>query len=207
MREVDIKPRDMTVRFDVYVVDPWAVSGLLAALNPAEGLFIQLRTGFQVDEYAVRREPKIYKVDLTDAISKSNVVTKLILVMASKQYAHKHVEYKSEFAGEPSRGPMALYACKANRAVARAALMFQQHPPGCSTRAITWFCPNMSYAYIGALKQAMLTGDDRLRDDMAEAIERRYAWIEGEYKEEYFKDHETGLFARATDPHLNESTP
>ena len=118
-----------------------------------------------MDEYAVRREPKIYKVDLTDAISKSIVVTKLILVMTSKQHAHKHMEYKSEFAGEPSRGPIAFYACKANRAVARAALMFQQHPPGCSTRAITWFCPNMSYAYIGALKQAMLTGDDRLRDE------------------------------------------
>ena len=53
----------------------------------------------------------------------------------------------------------------------------------------------------------MLTGDDRLRDDMAETIERRYALIEGEYKEEYSKDHETSRFARATDPHLNESTP
>ena len=67
-----------------------------------------------------------------------------ILVMASKQYADKHVEYKSEFAGAPSRGPIAFYACKANRAVARAALMFQQQEPGCSTRAITWFCPDMS---------------------------------------------------------------
>ena len=62
LKEIKIKPRDMTVRFDLYVVDLWAVSGLLAALNPAEDLFIQLRTGFQVDEYAVRREPKIYKV-------------------------------------------------------------------------------------------------------------------------------------------------
>ena len=106
LKEISIKPRDMTVRFDAYVADPWAVSGLLAALNPAEDLFIQLRTGFQVDEYAVRREPKIYKVDLTDAIAKSIVVTKLVLVMASKQYA----------------GPIAFYACKANRAVARAAL-------------------------------------------------------------------------------------
>ena len=55
-------------------------------------------------------------------------MTKLILVMASKQYAHKHVEYKNEFAGEASRGPIAFYACKANRAMARASLMFQLHP-------------------------------------------------------------------------------
>ena len=104
--------------------------------------------------------------------------------MASKQYADKHVEYKSEFAGAPSRGPIAFYACKANRAVARAALMFQQHPPGCSARAITWFCPDISYAHSGALKQTMVTGDERLRNDMVEEIERRYALIEGEYKGE-----------------------
>ena len=30
--EIEIKPRDMTVRFDAYHVDPWAVSGLFAAL-------------------------------------------------------------------------------------------------------------------------------------------------------------------------------
>ena len=79
MDEIKIKPRDMTVRFDTYTVDPWAVSGLFAALNPAEDLFIQLRTGFQVDEYSVRREPRVYKVDLTDAITKSIAVSKLIL--------------------------------------------------------------------------------------------------------------------------------
>ena len=106
--EIKIKPRDMTVRFDTYTVDPWAVSGLFAALNPAEDLFIQLRTGFQVDEYSVRREPRIYKVDLTDAITKSIAVSKLILVMASKQYAHKHWEYRNEFVGEASRGPIAF---------------------------------------------------------------------------------------------------
>ena len=171
--EIKIKPRDMTVRLDTYIVDPWAVSGLLAALNPAEDLFIQLRTGFQVDEYSVRREPRVYKVDLTDAITKSIAVTKLILVMASKQYAHKHWEYRNEFVGEASRGPIAFYASKGNRAVARAALMFQQHPSGCSTRAITWFCPNLSYAYIGALKQAMVTGDQRLRNDMVDMLERQ----------------------------------
>ena len=83
--------------------------------------------------------------------------------------------------------------------------MFQQHPPGCSTRAITWFCPNLSYAYIGALKQAMVTGDERLREDMADSTERRYALIEGEYKADYFKDHETARFAKATDPHQSTS--
>ena len=139
--EIKIKPRDMTVRFDTYTVDPWAVSGLFAALNPAEDVFIQLRMGFQVDEYSVRREPRIYKVDLTDAITKSIAVSKLILVMASKQYAHKHWEYRNEFVGEASRGPIGFYASKGNRAVARAALMFQQHPPKCSTRAITLVLP------------------------------------------------------------------
>ena len=84
--------------------------------------------------------------------------------------------------------------------------MFQQHAPGCSTRAITWFCPNLSYAYIGALKQAMVTGHERLRNDMADMIERRYALIESEYKDEYFKEHGTARFARATDPHLNDAT-
>ena len=49
-----------------------------------------------------------------------------------------------------------------------------------------------------------MTGDERLRNDMVEEIERRYALIEGEYKGEYFKEHETSRFARATNPNLIE---
>ena len=49
-----------------------------------------------------------------------------------------------------------------------------------------------------------MTGDKRLRNDMVEEIERRYALIEGEYKGEYFKEHETSRFARATNPNLIE---
>ena len=41
---------------------------------------------------------------------------------------------------------------------------------------------------------------------MADMIERRYATIESEYKDEYFKEHETARFARATDPSLNDTT-
>ena len=51
-----------------------------------------------------------------------------------------------------------------------------------------------------------MTGDERLRKDMADMIERRYATIESEYKDEYFKEHETARFARATDPSLNDTT-
>ena len=39
----------------------------------------------------------------------------------------------------------------------------------------------------------------------ADRIERRYATIESEYKDEYFKEHETARFARATDPNLNDT--
>ena len=45
------------------------------------------------------------------------------------------------------------------------------------------------------------------RPQPRQAHELRDALIEGEYKGKYFKEDETGRFARATDPNLNDDTP
>ena len=48
--EVNISTRDVSARLGLDKVERWAVVGMFASMNPAEDLYLQMRTGFQTSD-------------------------------------------------------------------------------------------------------------------------------------------------------------
>ena len=84
--ELNICTRDVSARLALDKVERWAIAGMFASINPAEDLYLRMRTGFQIDEYATRRKPTVYRADLADAVAKSATVSQLIITLITKLY-------------------------------------------------------------------------------------------------------------------------
>ena len=121
--------------------------------------------------------------------------------MVSKN--HRDPVYKSQ--NDQATNSIDFYALNINRAVANAAAMFQQHPSGCSTRAVAWFCTEMPYAYQGALNQGVGVHPQLIGDLMKANFVNRTASIAGEYQSEMFPTKERRLIAEHYYPELNST--
>ena len=75
--------------------------GMFASINPAEDLYLHMRTGFQIDEYTTRRKPTAYRADLADAVAKSATVSQLIITLITKLAVQQHAASDEE--RDPSR--------------------------------------------------------------------------------------------------------
>ena len=58
--ELNTPTRDVPARLAFHKVERWAIVGMFASINPAEDLYLHMRTGFQIDEYATRRKATVY---------------------------------------------------------------------------------------------------------------------------------------------------
>ena len=120
---------------------------MFASLNPAKDLYLEMRTGFQVDEYAARGISTAYRADLADAVAKSAIVSQLIITLITKLYNNT----QHEILRDEAMNCHSFYACESIVSITKAAMMFHTHPPGCSTRPIVWLTNQLTYAYMGAL--------------------------------------------------------
>ena len=183
-----------------------AVVGMLASLNPAEDLYLQMRTGFQIDEYAARRKPTVYRADLADAVAKSAIVSQLIITLITKLYNNTQHPMKNEILRDDAMNCHGFYACESIVSITKAAMMFHTHPPGCSTRPIVWLTNQLTYAYMGGLEQGLVSGGTQTRAMMKDHLDNRAASINDYYKESLFKPTEVSKIRSSVNVHLCEDT-
>ena len=135
------------------LVERWAIVGMFASLNPAEDLYLQMRTGFQID--AARRKPTVYRADLADAVAKSAIVSQFIITLITKLYNKTQRPMKNEILWVEAMNCHRFYACEFV-SITKAAMMFHEvpHPSaGMLNKAY-----QLTYAYMGALEQSLVSG-------------------------------------------------
>ena len=184
----NVKFADATVRMEGMMVDWRCIVAMLAAMNPAEDLFIQMRTGYQVDEYAVRRVPSIYRAKVAEMVAISSTLSHMMMLMASKQYNHNDRTFKTPMM--EARNPADFYALDINRSMTKAASMFHTYPTGCSLRAVVWFCAEMGFAYDGAIRLGIGGCGGINADLMRSNFSNHMASIVDEFKIDLFNSEE-----------------
>ena len=185
--EMNISARDISARLALDKVERWAVVGMFASMNPAEDLYLQMRAGFQTDEYAARRKPTVYRADLADMVAKSAIVSQLIIALITKLYNNTQRPMKNKILRDEAVNCHKFYACESIVSITKAAMMFHTHPPGCSTRPIVWLTNQLTYAYMGALEQGLVSGGTQTRAMMRDHLDTRVASINDYYKESLFR--------------------
>ena len=204
--ELNISVRDISARLAIDQVDRRAMVGMFASMNPAEYLYLQMRTGFQVDEYAARRKPTVYKADLADAVAKSATVSQLIITLVTKLYNNTQHPMKNEILRDDALNCLSFYACETIIPITKAAMMFHTHPPGCSTRPIVWLTNQLTYAYMGAITQGLVPRGSQTRAMMKDHLEKRAAMIDDCYKEQLFKPTDVQKIRTNVNMYLCEDT-